>query len=61
MLIKVTFISSVVSSNKAKNIEYFVESNNWSEAIEKAKAQFKIDNEFCYQYKYSAASNVVVL
>jgi len=60
-MVKVIFIPKFRAPVNCKNIEYFVDTDNWDEAIEKAKAQFKKDNKLYYYYSESIATTIKVL
>lgn len=57
---KVIFTPKRKAPVNCKNAEYFVNSENWNEAIEKAKIQFKLDNKLYHYYRDSIATTVRV-
>lgn len=58
---KVIFTPKLRAPNNCKVAEYFVNTENWNEAIETAKTQFKLDNKLHRYYKDSIATTVNVL
>ena len=58
---KIVFIPTRISPTKCKNIEYFVETENWKEAMEKASKQLKQDNELWSYYQDTVATTIKVL
>ena len=58
---KVIFIPKRRAPVNCKNVEYFVNTSNYSEAIEKATIQFKQDNKLWTYYRDTIATTVNVL
>jgi hypothetical protein len=61
IITKVIFTPKNRAPNNCKNAEYFVDSEDWNEAIEKAKVKFKEDNHLHHYYRDSIATTVKVL